>query len=1380
MSTPQDRIPSFDEFLREREQRVSQLGLKNGQDVGAARDGGARRHAGLDFGRTAGAFEGDPVGAAGDGEVVFAGGRRGYGNLVILRHGDGSETRYGHLGNIGVRTGTRVSKGAPLGTVGNTGHSFGAHTHFEVWRDGASIDPLITDYMPLFGRRAVASAPLFDESPDQPEAAPPATIPTFDEFVEKELPGASVTSRVLEDNGDPLQGNDDSAPTLAPQTDRFTGGGLRVPVLEGDTQMSVRLRGAEMAARAAGLSDEQRAHFVRRIEQDFSGTDAERFPGLDDAAFEKYKEQGYIPLQLDGKTAPRVVELLREYQESRASMQPARPEVAEAMRRANDVEDTAKKYGLNPRDFSTVVGAGEEAGAGVMQLGANALDVYRRAANVVTGSNAGDALPLGGAKRKLEEKAQVGRMASQAVAERYPDRSLGEEVAGEALKAVPQVVALGGAGGLGGAAARVVGAPALVGEVAALAGLGAEQNEHAGGRAMLEGAGMNALLPVVSKTLSLPALKLGVPERAAGEFALNAIPAYAATGDVNKALAQGLIGVGMFSAGRPGARASGTPAAPDAFVVTLRDELGRTHVFDTRTNEFIEGGRMASPEAVKAFQELDARLARVREVVRKSKAGEALMPDERALAGEAQQGSPLQSRAGLPPLPGEMEIFTAANRRVTQPSRVILPPVPVDPKTGELRAPIAPETYGSRNRLVSTERAEAARARLKQKFSPNRLNAGLDPTVLADLAELGAYHMEAGVRSFPQWSKKMVEEVGDEVKPHLKEIYDHARAQFGSAGQEVDSNIHSTTKAERTPSSTVVSSLWKAGLLTGVRTHLRNIGSTASFQVTEEAARAFGAGADIVASLVTGQRALTGVNPKAFGRSSFEAATKGVREAWQILRNGAADEDLTRLQLDSEINSGNRIIDAYVNTVFRAMGAEDRIFRTFALRRSLEDQAHALALTELRQKKISRSDIRARTRELVARPTEEMQARAVWDADVATFNNDNLISGAIGEARGYVRRKTGPAATLPLDITVPFHRTPTNVIARTLEYSPLGYGKNALQLARAFIHQSMTLDQQRNFSQTFGRASAGSALIALGWYLGGKGLATGVVDDDPSRRERDKAAGRMPMSIRIGNRWHQVGGISPVGNLLALGASLRREATQPLNDESSRTGNLMEIGTHTVTEQPLLKGISALSDALQQPGSKGASFVGNLAGSVIPTVVSDAGGLLDGKRREANSIVEKVESRIPVLRSRLPEAFDVLGRPLESRATAFLDPTLTTTAREANDPVDRELVRLDIGVGRAPAHVMVNDKQVNLTSEQAYDYRRRVGEAMYKDLKRVIESPMYGSLSDEKRRKLLTGAIQNTREKENVQLRRRLKLPKKKGVSVLPGLPELPGLPDLP
>ncbi len=103
-------------------------------------------HAGLDFA----APIGTPIYATADGVVTDAGfNEGGYGNRVIIDHGFGYETLYGHMYRIKARQGQKVKRGEVIGYVGSTGKSTGPHCHYEVHRNGNPVDPVYYFYNDL-------------------------------------------------------------------------------------------------------------------------------------------------------------------------------------------------------------------------------------------------------------------------------------------------------------------------------------------------------------------------------------------------------------------------------------------------------------------------------------------------------------------------------------------------------------------------------------------------------------------------------------------------------------------------------------------------------------------------------------------------------------------------------------------------------------------------------------------------------------------------------------------------------------------------------------------------------------------------------------------------------------------------------------------------------------------------------------------------------------------------------------------------------------------------------------------------------------------------------------------------------------------------------
>jgi murein DD-endopeptidase MepM/ murein hydrolase activator NlpD len=109
--------------------------------MGRRRDplnGGNDFHPGLDIVGD----KGEPVYATADGKVKHAGYQGAYGNLIVIDHGFGLETRYGHLSRFKVKQGDDIKRGDIIGTIGATGRATGSHLHYEVHANGRLLNPL--------------------------------------------------------------------------------------------------------------------------------------------------------------------------------------------------------------------------------------------------------------------------------------------------------------------------------------------------------------------------------------------------------------------------------------------------------------------------------------------------------------------------------------------------------------------------------------------------------------------------------------------------------------------------------------------------------------------------------------------------------------------------------------------------------------------------------------------------------------------------------------------------------------------------------------------------------------------------------------------------------------------------------------------------------------------------------------------------------------------------------------------------------------------------------------------------------------------------------------------------------------------------------------
>ncbi len=96
-----------------------------------------RTHEGIDFI----AYKGTPILAAGNGEVIFSGFSKTYGNHIIIKHNDTYQSLYAHMNTLNVEKEQKVKAKETIGIIGSTGKATGIHLHYEVIKNGIKIDP---------------------------------------------------------------------------------------------------------------------------------------------------------------------------------------------------------------------------------------------------------------------------------------------------------------------------------------------------------------------------------------------------------------------------------------------------------------------------------------------------------------------------------------------------------------------------------------------------------------------------------------------------------------------------------------------------------------------------------------------------------------------------------------------------------------------------------------------------------------------------------------------------------------------------------------------------------------------------------------------------------------------------------------------------------------------------------------------------------------------------------------------------------------------------------------------------------------------------------------------------------------------------------------
>lgn len=538
--------------------------------------------------------------------------------------------------------------------------------------------------------------------------------------------------------------------------------------------------------------------------------------------------------------------------------------------------------------------------------------------------------------------------------------------------------------------------------------------------------------------------------------------------------------------------------------------------------------------------------------------------------------------------------------------------------------------------------------------------------------------------------------------------------------------------------------VWKAGLLTSLRTHERNIIGNTMMATGEVAKDVPAVVFDKLMALRTGQRSMT-----LTGKGAWKGWKKGVKAAKDIVFTGFDPEDAIGKYDVRRVTWGNnpieQVLKKYTNVVFRTLGGADKPYWHSAFGRSLYDQAGTKAIN------VGKQGNKAFIEKLIKKPTTDMLKNATKDANYATFHDKNILSkiaGAVKRAAKDPKLGWGAeAGKVITEVTVPFTGVPSSIVGKTISYSPIGLMRGIKEAGQVVIKNMPEL--QRQAAQDLGRGVIGTSIFTLGAYLVLKGLITGQPKD---MKEADlwKAQGKQRNSIFIKGKWRNINSIGPQNLILLAGAKFQEEMGK------GKDKSLSEYGFGVLKDQldqTFLSGIQRPLAAINEPKRYGKSYIGNLATSVIPNIVKDTSKALDPLAREANTIKDYVKRSIPLVRNTLLPRRDVLGNVIPQEPTginAFFD--LFNSKKPIENNVIKELTRLyDVGNEAMPSRLGVKQtilkQKVELTFEQLNRLEEGLGKAIKPKMEVLMDSPVYKQLDDEKKASIIDKLVQDTRLK---------------------------------
>ena len=542
----------------------------------------------------------------------------------------------------------------------------------------------------------------------------------------------------------------------------------------------------------------------------------------------------------------------------------------------------------------------------------------------------------------------------------------------------------------------------------------------------------------------------------------------------------------------------------------------------------------------------------------------------------------------------------------------------------------------------------------------------------------------------------------------------------------------------------------RLSMLFNPKTQVRNVMGNALITPVNALADITAGLTDRYVSKKTGVRTIGG--PSLGGFAAYgKGALKGLKQATQDYRLGLDTKNLNQNRFDigqgkafNEQHKGpfknvrNAVakgLNATNDLLGYVMDAGDRMFYQGSVENSLYNQ----------QKLNNTNEV-----------TQEMADIAVNEGLQRTWNDDNQftqavlnIRRAINDIGGLMHIKIGEYGLG--DLMIPFAKTPANLTKAIVDYSPVGFlnavteGKN---LKRAIATGNYTMQQQHDFAQTLGKATAGSLLYALGIALAKAKITSGSGDEDKDLKNFMRYnLGIQPYSIKIGDKSFTYDWAQPVAAPLAITADIEKGITENMTPAQA-IQQFLTTGFNVLSEQSFLSGVNEVlndNDGLLHGIEQ---QVLNMPATAVPTLLKQFTDLIDPTKRQTYSkegMTEQTKkyamSKIPTESKKLAPQVDVLGNEIQKYGgdnnafNVFLNPANTEKGKTSD--VSEEIYALYEATGdkniiprKVDYSITLNGKKKILTTEEMAQWQKASGQYVTENVRKAMNNIDYQKMSD--------------------------------------------------
>lgn len=667
---------------------------------------------------------------------------------------------------------------------------------------------------------------------------------------------------------------------------------------------------------------------------------------------------------------------------------------------------------------------------------------------------------------------------------------------------------------------------------------------------------------------------------------------------------------------------------------------------------------------------------------------------------------------------------------------------------------------------------ESARRRLESIFDRDPRKRRTVQERFQQLAALGAFQSEA----YNTLAAKRI--IGDvpniQINPELAEQFLQAGTQeerdtimkqiYHDIGRQMPSNLMDKVNAIRYTS-----------MLANPRTHIRNFFGNMLFTPAVAVKNLTATELENMVYFLSGRRtergkALVGLTKR--DRELLHAASGDFNAVYDIISGVGKYADF--VDAKREIQEGRRIFQSnnrLLNLIARPMEGmrrfnsglmewEDMFF-------SRPHYAYALA-QYCKAHGISAQDIQNGVN------LENARAYAVKEAQKATFRDANALSqwfSSLGKPRG--RNPVGRALSMLMDGMQPFRATPANMLARGLEYSPIGLLANIAYGGVQLRRGNMTATQ---FIDSISAGLTGSGLFMLGWWLASQGLIRGHGSDDEEEEDFLQMLGHQQYSVEIGGTSYTLDWLAPEAIPFLSGVNVFESAL--------RSGGLREMtmedwfGVVKLIGEPLmqmsfLQSINDVFDAVKYADSRNVdetvAALASAATSYLTQFFPTLGGQIERASQadrmttytnpnaflttDMQYTLGSISARVPGVDYQQIPYIDAWGRK-ETEDSAlnrvfnnFISPGYSSEYAETD--FENELLRLyrqtgETGVfpNRADRSITVDGEEIYLSADDYVKYATEKGQRSRDLAEKIYNSAAYDTLTDETKAEAISDAYE--------------------------------------